>query len=361
MASARRAMDTALLEIPGLGRLPTGSVAGRPAATAGAALWHGLALTAVGARRESGRLIRALDALRRRHGPDAAAVRPDGTPCGSGLRIGDVFALLCARHALAAGDHAFAVTCLPAMLDAIAHGPAPVPRAAALRTADVAESVGDAHAAATLRRAAATAAAAATRSRDPAADALLGSDEPRAGVPGDPLPPPRLADGTVASEFAAAGAALAAGEIEPALGRLLTDCADGPEPAAAAAAVYGLAGGLLGLEADGFRHRLRVRPALGPGWTLLEVGPIHVGDAEVRLRITAGAGGIRIVATPEAGAVPVRLILEPRLPQRDARLSARVDGQPADLQATPLGRLMAVPVQLALDAPRVLEIRFDGC
>ena len=57
----------------------------------------------------------------------------------------------------------------------------------------------------------------------------------------------------------------------------------------------------------------------------------------------------------EEGAVPVTVVFEPMLPA--PRLAAaRVDGVDAELDSRPHGERMLVPVQIVLDAERVVEL-----
>ncbi|NIP83885.1 MAG: hypothetical protein GWM90_33515, partial [Gemmatimonadetes bacterium] len=59
------------------------------------------------------------------------------------------------------------------------------------------------------------------------------------------------------------------------------------------------------------------------------------------------------------GATPLRLVLEPELPGAGV-VAVRVDGEPAELDAASAGDRWRVPVQLALDHPRALEVEMAG-
>jgi len=115
--------------------------------------------------------------------------------------------------------------------------------------------------------------------------------------------------------------------------------------------------GLLGAEPDAAKGRLRLRPQLPDAWDRLEVRNLRMGEASVRLRYARDGSTRRFTVEQEEGAVPIRLILEPVLPGRV--VAARVDGEAAELDARPFGAGVLVPVQLALDCERVVEIDLE--
>lgn len=127
-------------------------------------------------------------------------------------------------------------------------------------------------------------------------------------------------------------------------------------PASAARVIGVLVYGILGVEADATRHRLRLRPRLPATWDRLAVTNLALGDAAVDLDYARD--GDRHVFTLEQtrGAVPIRAILEATLPARDL-LQAAVDGAPARLDPRPAGDRVLVPVQFTLDTRRTLTLR----
>ncbi len=115
-----------------------------------------------------------------------------------------------------------------------------------------------------------------------------------------------------------------------------------------------LSAGILGIDPDAERGRLRLRlhvPAAWPDWSATN---IRLGDASVDLHVQRDAHSVRITADQTAGALPLTLILEPTV---HAPVTACfVDTQPADLALRATADHVTVPVQFALDAPRELAI-----
>jgi glycogen debranching enzyme len=116
--------------------------------------------------------------------------------------------------------------------------------------------------------------------------------------------------------------------------------------------------GLLGAEPDAARNRLRLRPQLPDAWDRFEARMLRMGDAAISLRYERHQQHHVFRLEQERGAVPVRVILEPVLAGRGLR-HALVDGQPASLGTVPFAGRMIVPVQLVLDAERVVEIHTE--
>ena len=116
--------------------------------------------------------------------------------------------------------------------------------------------------------------------------------------------------------------------------------------------------GLLGAEPDAARSRLRLRPQLPDAWDRFEARMLRLGDAAVSLRYERHLGHHVFRLEQERGPAPVRVILEPALPGRQLR-HALVDGEPAALAPVPFGDRVLVPVQLVLDAERVVEIHLE--
>ncbi len=118
--------------------------------------------------------------------------------------------------------------------------------------------------------------------------------------------------------------------------------------------LLGLAHGLLGLSFDAPVGRIRIAPRIPAHVTALTVTGISVGDGSMALRYRGTDGVLRFELRPERGAVPPVVILEPLVPGRPK--AVRVDGADADLELRAEGGRTQVPVQLALDAVRSLEI-----
>lgn len=134
-----------------------------------------------------------------------------------------------------------------------------------------------------------------------------------------------------------------------------TPSGEAVDPAGAVAAVSSLVHGLLGVEPDAAKGRLRLRPAIPEAWDRLDVQQLRIGDAsiDVAYRREGDRHTFRIDQT--SGAVPVTLIFEPLLVARRL-VAARIDGQTAELDPRPHNQRMLVPVQLVLDAERVVEL-----
>ncbi len=127
--------------------------------------------------------------------------------------------------------------------------------------------------------------------------------------------------------------------------------------APAAALVASLLLGWLGADPDASRHRLRLRPQVPEDRAGFEAR-VRVGASRVRLRHTAEDRLHRFEIEQQTGALPLRAVLEPVLP--DSRLRAvRIDGAPAELDPRRFGDGLLVPVQLMLDHARMVEIEVE--
>ena len=114
---------------------------------------------------------------------------------------------------------------------------------------------------------------------------------------------------------------------------------------------------VLGLDPDAPRGRLRARLAAPSRCANLRIDNIRLGDARIRLDIEQDSQHTRIVATPTAGAIPIRLILEPVLRRVPARVL--IDARTAQLDLQPLRNRIVAPVQLELDHPRTIDFHFE--
>lgn len=125
------------------------------------------------------------------------------------------------------------------------------------------------------------------------------------------------------------------------------------DAAATAAFITAVTQDLLGFAPDAERGRLTLRPWLPAGWTRFNAENIRVGDALVALEYENSGDACRFTITQTAGAMPVRLILEPAL--ADRRWQPVVDATVADLDVKPVGDRIILPVQIMLDERRVVE------
>lgn len=162
-----------------------------------------------------------------------------------------------------------------------------------------------------------------------------------------------LADGTPALRDLAAAAGFGA-DVPAHDGTVPALPADVP---GAAAVVLHCAHGVLGLDPDATRHRLRLRPVVPVAGSLGVTG-IGFGDALVELDVENRNGAVVMRLDQVAGALPITALLEPVV--TGVVVAARVDGQTADLAVRPAGAGCIVPVQLALDAPRRLELDLES-
>lgn len=127
----------------------------------------------------------------------------------------------------------------------------------------------------------------------------------------------------------------------------------------AAMAVAPLVYGLLGVEPDAPKGRLTLRPRIPGAWTHLEVRGLRLGDGDVSLHYRREGTRHTFRMEQEQGSVPFTLILEPALPG-ERLLAARVDDEPAELDARHAGGRVRVPVQLVLDRERTVELVVDA-
>lgn len=142
-------------------------------------------------------------------------------------------------------------------------------------------------------------------------------------------------------------------EIEPAAGG-----GDDGDLARSAALVEAVVRGLLGAEPDAPRGRLVLRPRLPASWRRFGVRNLVVGEAVVELEYQREGGRHRLTLRQARGGSPFRVILEPEL--AGGRLvGARVDGEPAELDAVPVAGRLRVPVQIVLDHERSVEVEIE--
>jgi hypothetical protein len=129
-------------------------------------------------------------------------------------------------------------------------------------------------------------------------------------------------------------------------------CSDVAPPLEPGTLILHFAHCVLGLEPDASRHRLRLRPPARP----LSVRDIPFGDGTVWLDVDAEPDGtISFRLEQDSGAIPITVLLEPVFADQPA--GAEVDGAPAALVPRQTAAGVLLPVQLVLDAPRVLTVR----
>lgn len=111
---------------------------------------------------------------------------------------------------------------------------------------------------------------------------------------------------------------------------------------------------VLGAEPDAARGRLTLRPRPPMEWDQFEVRGLRMGDAAFTLAWRRDAGSNRFTIRQDRGRAPATLVLEATVP--GPLRAARVDGVPADLAPVDGVGGVRVPVQLALDHERVVEL-----
>jgi hypothetical protein len=113
---------------------------------------------------------------------------------------------------------------------------------------------------------------------------------------------------------------------------------------------------LLGVEPDAVRGRLTLRPRPPAEWEHFQVRGLAMGDAAFSLAYRRTGSLHRLTVRQDRGPVPATLILELEIP--GPLRAARVDGVSAQLAPVEgaHGGASRVPVQLALDHERVVEL-----
>jgi hypothetical protein len=132
-----------------------------------------------------------------------------------------------------------------------------------------------------------------------------------------------------------------------------TDPDDG-DVAAAALSVLGFVHGVLAIEPDAVRGRIRLQPHMRAVWSTINVPQIRFADGLVALHMVRNSGRTDISVAQSAGAVPYTALLEPVI--SGAVASTEVDGSLASLDVTFADGVSRVPVQLVLDNTRVLTL-----
>jgi hypothetical protein len=112
---------------------------------------------------------------------------------------------------------------------------------------------------------------------------------------------------------------------------------------------------LIGFTPDASKYRVELRPTIPPDWSTLEVDNLRCGDGTLGLRYLRAGEKHTYRLIPGLGPVPFRVVFEPRV--RGERISSvRLDDRPVNLDLRKIGGAWACPVQIDLDADRIITI-----
>ena len=103
--------------------------------------------------------------------------------------------------------------------------------------------------------------------------------------------------------------------------------------------------------------RLRLAPRLPAHLTRMRAEGVGVGATRLSLAYERDGGSQRFTIEPTLATVPPNLVFEPAVAGSIRKVS--VDGVVAELNLRREGARTVVPVQLSVDAPRVVEILVD--
>ena len=115
---------------------------------------------------------------------------------------------------------------------------------------------------------------------------------------------------------------------------------------------------LIGFTPDASKHRVELRPTIPQVWTRLDVDNLRCGDGTLGLRYLRTREMHTYRLTPGLGPVPFRVVFEPRV-RADRIVSVRLDDRPVNLDLRRVGDAWACPVQIDLDADRIITIDTD--
>jgi len=124
--------------------------------------------------------------------------------------------------------------------------------------------------------------------------------------------------------------------------------------AEAAINVLGFIHGVLAVEPDAARGRIRIQPRLRTGWTRIRAPQIRFSDGAVSFDMILTDKRTSITLAQEAGAIPFTALLEPFV--TGTVTDAEVDGKRASLDYRTFDNVVQAPVQLVLDDTRVLAL-----
>src|SRR5690606_25948255 len=125
----------------------------------------------------------------------------------------------------------------------------------------------------------------------------------------------------------------------------------------AARLLRAVSGGLLGIAPDAPYGRVRLAPALPPGWHRLGARRIRGGATRLDAAVARTDGGVRFRLDPREGRIPPTVIFEPTVPlSRVGRVTLQQD--PVEVDVLPEGQTTRIRFQFPLDGPR--EVWVEG-
>lgn len=130
-----------------------------------------------------------------------------------------------------------------------------------------------------------------------------------------------------------------------------------PPPGSLPALLAILAAGVLGIDPDADRGRIRMRLHVPAAWPTWSATNIRIGESSLDLRVQRDVRTVEITVEQTAGPLPLTLILEPTV--QSAIGDVLVDHAPATLALRPYPDRVVAPVQLVLDAPRILTLTLN--
>lgn len=113
--------------------------------------------------------------------------------------------------------------------------------------------------------------------------------------------------------------------------------------------------GLLGVVPDATYGRLRFGPSFPDAWTRFRADGLPLGDARLGVEMERDGATTRLVLRQTAGGAPVTWIVEPRL-VGSGLAAARVDGEPAEIDAEVGGGQVRPRLQIPGARERVVEL-----
>jgi hypothetical protein len=116
--------------------------------------------------------------------------------------------------------------------------------------------------------------------------------------------------------------------------------------------------GLLGIDPDAARQRIRLRPWIPGDWWFLEAAGLRFGDSRLALRYHRNDSAHTFQLVPLEGTIPLRIIFEPSVEAR-AITRITVDGVVATLDLRRADDRWICPVQVTLDHERTIVLTAD--
>jgi len=118
--------------------------------------------------------------------------------------------------------------------------------------------------------------------------------------------------------------------------------------------------GILGWRPDAPVGRATLAPRLPAHLTRFRVEGLRVGDLHATFDYEREGPLHRFRVEPTEGRAPVSLVFEPWIAGGGEVASVHVDGRDAELDARREGDAVVLPLQVALDGPRTLEVRLEA-